>query len=142
MAKAKKPLPKAAAPRKRVARAPRAEVIQQADAEATDDEGIRADDDDYVDKSKWPEIHREAMLEYERGWEREHTNIEEAYDDLRFRRGRVTDQWEPEALLARKGRPCHVNNKIPQFIRQVTGDQRQMRPSIQESFRFPLIGYA
>lgn len=159
MAKANKPLPKKAAPRKQVARASRAETIQQQDDDATDEDGVRDDDeayggkaedmndegeevtdetgddddddDDQVDESKWPEIHREAMLEYERGWEREHTNIQEAYDDLRFRRGRVTDQWEPLALIARTGRPCHVNNKIPQFIRQVTGDQRKMRPSIQ-----------
>lgn len=89
------------------------------------------EDDEGVDKSKWPEIHVEALLEYERAFERERSNIEEAYDDLRFRRGRVSDQWDPIALAARVGRPTHVNNKIPQFIRQVTGDQRQMRPSIK-----------
>jgi hypothetical protein len=71
------------------------------------------------------------LLEYERAWERERMNIEEAYDDLRFRRGRVSDQWDPAALTARVGRPTHVNNKIPKFIRQVTGDQRQMRPSVE-----------
>jgi hypothetical protein len=154
MAKARKPLPKTkAGARKPAALASRAEQIQASNDDATDETGVRDDDvaygvksgaeevtdetgdddddDDYVDQSKWPEIHREAMLEYERGWEREHQNIDEAYDDLRFRRGRQADQWEPNALLARKGRPCHVNNKIPQFIRQVTGDQRQMRPAIQ-----------
>src|ERR1700759_3282291 len=72
------------------------------------------DQDSAVDKSKWPEIHSEALLEYERAWERERSNIEEAYDDLRFRRGRVSDQWDPVALAARVGRPTHVNNKIPQ----------------------------
>lgn len=106
-------------------------VPEVGDEEEVTDETGDDQDDDNVDKSKWPDIHREAMLEYERGWEREHTNILEAYDDLRFRRGRVADQWAPEALQARVGRPCHVNNKIPQFIRQVTGDQRQMRPSVQ-----------
>jgi hypothetical protein len=100
--------------------------------EVTDETGDDDDDDDdRADETKWPEIHREAMHEYERGWEREHTNIQEAYDDLRFRRGRVTDQWDPDALRDRQGRPTHVNNKIPQFIRQVTGDQRKMRPAIQ-----------
>jgi hypothetical protein len=103
------------------------------DSEEIDDQtgNEEDDDDDYVDESKWPDIHREAIEEYERGWERERSNIEEAYDDLRFKRGRVSDQWDPIALQARKGRPTHVNNKIPQFIRQVTGDQRQMRPSIE-----------
>jgi len=98
--------------------------------ESTGEPDAVQDEDDQVDKSKWPEIHAEALLEYERAYERERSNMEEAYDDLRFRRGRVSDQWDPIALAARVGRPTHVNNKIPQFIRQVTGDQRQMRPSI------------
>lgn len=153
----RKPAPKSK-PAAKPGRASRADQIEQSNATATDGEGVRdddvaygdkdaedidsedqvtdetgddEDDDDYVDKTKWPEIHREAMLEYERGWEREHTNIDEAYDDLRFRRGRQSDQWDPLDLEKRAGRPCHVNNKIPQFIRQVTGDQRKMRPAIQ-----------
>jgi hypothetical protein len=97
------------------------------DADGTPDD----EDDEGVDKSKWPDIHKDALLEYERAWERERMNIDEAYDDLRFRRGRVSDQWDAVALTARVGRPTHVNNKIPKFIRQVTGDQRQMRPSIE-----------
>lgn len=79
----------------------------------------------------WAAIHEEALLEYERDYERERGNIDEAYEDLRFRRGNKADQWTPEALEARKGRPCHVVNKLPQFIRQVTGDMRQSRPSIK-----------
>lgn len=79
----------------------------------------------------WEDIHREAKENYERDYEKERRNIEEAYEDLRFRRGRLEDQWDPDALKARKGRPCHVINKLPQFIRQVTGDMRQMRPSIR-----------
>jgi len=92
-----------------------------------------ADDnkDDKKPKSDWPEIHKEALLEYERDYAREQGNIDEAYEDLRFRRGRLADQWSPEALEARKGRPCHVVNKLPQFIRQVTGDMRQARPGIK-----------
>jgi hypothetical protein len=97
------------------------------DADGTPDD----EDDEGVDKTKWPDIHKEALLEYERAWERERMNIDEAYDDLRFRRGRVSDQWDALALTARVGRPTHVNNKIPKFIRQVTGDQRQMRPSVE-----------
>src|SRR5258705_10941186 len=82
-------------------------------------------------KSKWAEVHAEAMLEYERDYSREQGNIDESYEDLRFRRGRLQDQWTPEALVQRKGRPCHVVNKLPQFIRQVTGDMRQSRPGIK-----------
>jgi hypothetical protein len=82
-------------------------------------------------KSDWAEVHEEAMLEYERDYAHEKNNIDEAYEDLRFRRGRLTDQWDPIALEARKGRPCHVVNKLPQFVRQVTGDMRQSRPGIK-----------
>ncbi|WP_425991367.1 portal protein [Afipia sp. DC4300-2b1] len=99
-----------------------------------------ADDYDADDKAEakeptqseaWEAVHKEALLEYERDYERERNNIDEAYEDLRFRRGNKSDQWTPEALEARKGRPCHVVNKLPQFIRQVTGDMRQTRPGIK-----------
>jgi hypothetical protein len=82
-------------------------------------------------KSDWEEVHRVALEEYERDYERERSNIDDAYEDLRFRRGRITDQWDAAALEMRKGRPCHVVNKLPQFIRQVTGDMRQSRPGIK-----------
>jgi hypothetical protein len=82
-------------------------------------------------KADWEAVHEEALLEYERDYERERSNIDEAYEDLKFRRGRLEDQWDPEALQLRKGRPCHVVNKLPQFIRQVTGDMRQSRPGIK-----------
>ncbi len=84
-----------------------------------------------ADKSDWPEIHKQAMEEYDRDYAREKHNIDQAYEDLRFRRGKLEDQWTPEALAARVGRPCHVVNKLPQFIRQVTGDMRQSRPGIR-----------
>jgi len=82
-------------------------------------------------KSEWEKIHEEALLEYDRDYAHEKSNIDDAYEDLRFRRGRLTDQWSPDALEARKGRPCHVVNKLPQFVRQVTGDMRQSRPGIK-----------
>jgi hypothetical protein len=90
-----------------------------------------ADEDEKSDQSEWEAVHEEAMKEYERDFERERANIEDAYEDLKFRRGRLTDQWDALALEARKGRPCHVVNKLPQFIRQVTGDMRQSRPGIK-----------
>lgn len=82
-------------------------------------------------KSDWEAVHEEALLEYDRDYARERGNIDEAYEDLRFRRGRREDQWDALALEARKGRPCLVINKLPQFIRQVTGDMRQSRPGIK-----------
>lgn len=53
-----------------------------------------------------------------------------ALEDLEFRAGK---QW-PEGVQAERnkdGRPCLVINRIPQFIQQVTNDQRQNRPSIK-----------
>lgn len=90
-----------------------------------------AKDDAKTSGSDWEEIHEEAIEEYERDYARERGNIEDAYEDLRFRRGRQSDQWDALALESRKGRPCHVVNKLPQFIRQVTGDMRQSRPGIK-----------
>lgn len=96
-----------------------------------DVEGEEADDDSKAMSEKWADIHSDALDEYERDWERERGNQDEAYEDLKFRRGRQEDQWTPEALEQRKGRPCHTINLLPKFIRQVTGDMRKMRPSIK-----------
>lgn len=92
-----------------------------------------ADDDQDNDESRsdWEKVHEEALLEYDRDYAREQGNIDEAYQDLRFRRGRREDQWDALALEARANRPCLVINKLPQFIRQVTGDMRQSRPGIK-----------
>lgn len=100
-----------------------------ADQYDADDANKQTGDD--KPKSEWPVIHREALLEYERDYAREQGNIKDAYEDLRFRRGRLSDQWDALALEARKGRPCHVVNKLPQYVRQVTGDMRQSRPGIK-----------
>jgi hypothetical protein len=51
-------------------------------------------------------------------------------DDLKFRAG---EQW-PQSVKSERdmdARPCLTINRIPQFIRQVTNDQRQNRPSIK-----------
>lgn len=82
-------------------------------------------------KSDWEAVHERAMEEYARDYEHDRRNIEEAYSDLTFRRGNIEDQWDAKALEARKGRPTHVLNEIPQFVRQVTGDMRQAKPGIK-----------
>jgi hypothetical protein len=53
-----------------------------------------------------------------------------ALADLKFYNG---DQWDETAKRERSGRPCLVINKIPQFVRQVTNEERQNRPSIKIS---------
>ncbi len=71
-----------------------------------------------------------AAKRYAAGYESERSNIKEAYEDLRFRAG---DQWPTEAKQQRLDdkTPCLTVNRIPQFVRQVTGDIRQGRPSIK-----------
>lgn len=56
----------------------------------------------------------------------------EALNDWKFRAG---DQW-PEAIKRDRDqddRPCLVINKMPQYINQITNEQRQNRPAIKTS---------
>jgi hypothetical protein len=57
-------------------------------------------------------------------------NRVEALDDLRMTAG--LDHWRPEDREKREkeGRICLVVNQIPQFLRKVTGNLRQMNPAI------------
>lgn len=53
-----------------------------------------------------------------------------ALEDLRFRSG---EQWDPKIKASRQQdrRPCLTINRLPQYIRSITNDQRQNRPSIK-----------
>jgi len=55
---------------------------------------------------------------------------EAALDDLKFRAG---EQWQEDIKRQREldGRPCFTVNRLSQFVKQVTNDQRQNRPSIK-----------
>ena len=61
--------------------------------------------------------------------ESEAANRRDSLDDLEFSIG---NQWPMDIKAQRQldGRPCLTMNKLPQFIRQVTNEQRQQRPSI------------
>lgn len=84
----------------------------------------QSDGDDHA------EIVRDALKVYDDWVEREQHNIDAAYDDLEFRAGNHWPQ-EVEAERVEQGRPCQTVNVIPQYVRQVTGDMRQMRPAIK-----------
>lgn len=76
------------------------------------------------------EILQIARKRFQLAVEANAANREEELDDLEFR---VGDQW-PEEIRAereRERRPVITVNKMPQYIRQVTNDQRQNRPSIK-----------
>jgi hypothetical protein len=77
------------------------------------------------------DVHAEALLRYESGYEKDRKNQDLAYEDLRFRA--EEGQWEARAKQEREqeGRPILTINKCPQFVRQVTGDIRQLRPAIK-----------
>jgi hypothetical protein len=76
------------------------------------------------------ELLRIARERFKLAAEAEASIREQHLDDLKFRAG---DQWPAEVLKEREEdqRPCHVVNRIPQFVRQITNDQRQNRPSIR-----------
>jgi hypothetical protein len=91
-------------------------------------EGLPQGDEDKT--SLEDKILKEAHARLALAEEAEDENRKLALDDLKFRAG---EQW-PENVVnerERDGRPCLVINRIPQFIQQVTNDQRQNRPSIK-----------
>jgi len=71
--------------------------------------------------------------EYQAGWNKDRDNQEEAYRDLRMIGDDKTEHWDADALTERtdEGRPALIVNQVPQFVRQVTGDMRQMKPAIK-----------
>lgn len=76
------------------------------------------------------EIVTTALAQYQYAYEANRDNTVGAYDDLRFAAG---DQWPGDVERQRKadGRPCLTVNMVPKFLRQVTGDIRQMRPAVR-----------
>jgi hypothetical protein len=82
------------------------------------------------DKQRKKDLVETAKRRFQMSAEAESRIREEALDDLKFRAG---DQW-PDKIKNQRGidgRPCLTINQIPQFLRHVTNDQRQNRPSIQ-----------
>jgi hypothetical protein len=75
----------------------------------------------------------DVRAKYDRAKEREDENIRLAYEDLEFASGHNYSQWPSDQRKKReeKGRPVVQINHLPKFIHQITGDIRQMRPSIK-----------
>lgn len=73
---------------------------------------------------------KEARKNRDKGTDFERENLDKADEDLRFIAG---EQWHKDDLAQRKedGRPALTINKMPQFVRQVTGDIRINSPSIK-----------
>ena len=83
-------------------------------------------------KNSNKEILRVARERFLLAVEAESKIRKDALDDLEFRAG---NQWPDEVKNERErdARPCLTINRVPQFIRQITNDQRQNRPSIKVS---------
>ena len=83
-------------------------------------------------KSNNKQIVEEALERFKMCEDHESKIRSEARDDLRFRKG---DQWPSEILNMRsqEGRPSLTINKMAQYTRQITNDQKQNRPAIKVS---------
>jgi Phage P22-like portal protein len=117
-----------AAPRD-TASEPESNTLDEAEAKAA--EANEAGIPEVAPSDDLDAVHAEALERYEAGWEKDRQNQSDAYDDLKF----LADdegQWDPRAWQQRKDeqRPILTVNKCPQFVRQITGDIRQMRPAI------------
>lgn len=84
------------------------------------------------DKSADEEILKVARERFQLAVEAESEIRKDALDDLKFSAG---EQWPDEIKNGRNqdGRPCLTINRLPQFIRQITNDQKQNRPAIRVS---------
>lgn len=73
---------------------------------------------------------RIARERYQKAIDNDQDNRDRAVEDLEFLAG---DQWPDEIRRQRQddSRPILTINRMPQFVRQVTGDIRQNRPSIK-----------
>lgn len=82
-------------------------------------------------RSKWPEIHKEALEDFRLCQDAEADNRAAALADLKF--SRLDEQWYEEDVQKRKieGRPCLTINKMTAFIRQVVNNGRQNKPAIK-----------
>jgi hypothetical protein len=76
-----------------------------------------------------PDFLRDVLSRYREDVQADKENQDAALDDFRFVSG---VQWDPEVEKRRvtEGRPCLTINRLPQFIRQVTGDIRLNKPAI------------
>src|SRR5690349_3464843 len=75
----------------------------------------------------------QARKDWDAAEQRERHNIRLAYEDLEFLAGDELSQWPEQQRKEREndGRPTLQINQLPQFVHQITGDIRQMRPSIK-----------
>jgi hypothetical protein len=92
---------------------------------------VKPEGDESQDEASQSEkVLEEALARFKLAETAEQDIRRDALEDMKFAAG---DQWDPQVRASRelKRRPCLTINRLPQFIRQVTNDQRQNRPSIK-----------
>lgn len=102
------------------------------DVEVFGSDMVSMSNDDTLNKKDEHKLLSEAREQLKEAMDLDSKNRISALDDLRFIYVEGA-QW-PAALMAERlseGRPCIEVNKMPVFIDQVVGDQRQNRPSIK-----------
>src|SRR5579871_2250592 len=86
------------------------------------------DDAEAAEKRRVQDFLKLAQERFKQCSEAEAETRKESLDDLQFSVGR---QWPADIETQRQadGRPCLTMNRAPQFLRQITNEQRQQRPS-------------
>ena len=79
-----------------------------------------------------PLDHKDILELFAEAWDADKDNRDDALDDLKFLAG---EQWDSRAKMAREqyNRPVITVNRLPQFVRQVTGDMRMNPVAIHVS---------
>lgn len=90
---------------------------------------VAVKEDPEADSDK--DLLKQGLEAFELADEAEHDMREAWLKDTKF--ARLAEQWPEDVKRQREkdGRPCLTINKLPSFIRQVTNDARQNRPSIK-----------
>jgi hypothetical protein len=71
---------------------------------------------------------KEARERFQSGVDFDRMNRDQGLEDLKFLAG---EQWDPDAIALRQGRPMLTINTLPQHVAQVVGDLRINPPAIK-----------
>lgn len=74
------------------------------------------------------DILKAAVERYQKGLDADRDNRDRDEEDRLFFRG---DQWKKADLDLRRNRPTLTINRLPQFVKQITGEMRQNKPAIR-----------
>ena len=80
-------------------------------------------------KDEDKKILKRALAQFDEADTVDEENLTEALSDLEFVTG--IGHWSEEDKVERAGRPTLTINRMPQFVRQVTGDIRRTNPAIK-----------